>query len=209
MTWNISKKFAKVQFGELFLYHENIQNMLGIYSYFAYIICISIYDVKRFSAPQGYAKRSVKLYFGGPAECETVMKTEKKQHVILRPERVRLTGSCIKFADAGFYRWKIPYRKIVWAGIDVYDCETGALYEPEITEITEEMKGDLLFLDIGNCYWRIRTDLWEKAAGAVLAELAVRAPYILIGAQPWLAEEAGGGVNFAEIADMVEMMRRS
>lgn len=127
--------------------------------------------------------------------------------ITLRPERIHLGGSSMKILDSHRGRYKIPYQEIVSAFLSVPDRKTGVYYEPEITDITRDMNGDLILYDTENSRWRIQMDLAESTAGSVLADLAVHAPYILIGRQPWL--DVDEEEDFAEAVRMTAVMRDS
>ena len=113
----------------------------------------------------------------------------------------------MKILDSHRGRYKIPYQKIVSAFLRIQDGESGICYEPEITDITRDMNGDLILYDTENSRWRIQMDLAESTAGSVLADLAVRAPYILIGRQSWL--DVDEEEDFAEAVRMTAVMRDS
>lgn len=125
--------------------------------------------------------------------------------ITLRPERIHLSGSSMKILDSHRGRYKIPYQEIVSAFLRIPDRESGIYYEPEVTDITRDMNGDLILYDTENSRWRIQMDLAESTAGSVLADLAVRAPYILIGRQPWL--DVDDEEDFAEAVRMTAAMR--
>lgn len=128
----------------------------------------------------------------------------ERRSITLRPEKIRFTENCIKMTDSRSGRYKIPYKNLVQAWIRGKDC-TGAMYEPEITDITEDMEGELFIRDSKNCFFEIQTELTGKAAGRMLSELSVHAPYILIGKTDWINLE--DRELCAEISSMVKRMR--
>lgn len=125
--------------------------------------------------------------------------------ITLRPESILFTGNCIKIADFNSGKYKISYKEIVLAYLRVRDRESGIVYEPEVIDITTDMEGELIICDSAHCQFRIKTDLTGKPAGALLLELALHAPYILIGAQTWFDQKDER--EFKEIKNMVETMR--
>ena len=129
----------------------------------------------------------------------------EKMCITLRPERIHLGGSSMKILDSHRGRYKIPYREIVSAFLSVPDRESGIYYEPDITDITRDMNGDLILYDTENSRWRIQMDLAESTAGNVLIDLAVHAPHILIGGQTWL--DADEEEDFAEAVRMTAVMQ--
>ncbi len=131
---------------------------------------------------------------------------EKELSVILKPVDIRFTEENIEIIDSRIGKYQLPYEDIVMAGLRVYDQESGSWYEPEITEITRDMEGDLVIRDSGSCQWMIHTDLIEKTAEAMLSELTMHAPYILIGRQTWIDLEDEDA--FAEASGMVDLMRQ-
>lgn len=131
---------------------------------------------------------------------------KQKRNLILRPTDIQFMKKWIEVVDSRTERYRLPYKDIVQAGLRVYNQNSGDCYEPEITEITKGMEGDLVICDNQNCRWIIHTDLVEKTAQAMLAELAMHVPYILIGRQTWIDLEDADA--FAEISNMVDLMRR-
>lgn len=134
------------------------------------------------------------------------MRMEEKPDIMLRPQRIQIGRNSIRLVDSGAGRYKIPYKEIVSACICVKDQVSGIYYEPEITDICEGMEGDLIIYDRKHCKWRIQTDLADQMAGGILIQLAVHAPYILLGAQPWFDMEDDEA--FSEMISMVETMRQ-
>lgn len=140
---------------------------------------------------------------------EDVMKVEKRQDIILRPERIQLTRSDIRLVDSMTGRYKIPYKELLAARIRIKNQISGVYYEPEITEISRDMRGDLIFYDRRRYRWQIQMDLIDQAAGAILVKLAVRAPYIFLGRESIAWSEQEEQEAFAGIVHIVEMMRQS
>ena len=133
-------------------------------------------------------------------------KMKQKMNLILNPTNIRFTKKWIEAVDSHTGRYRLPYKDIVQAGLRVYNQNSEDWYEPEITEITKGMEGDLVICDHQGCQWIIHTDLVEKTAQAMLSELAMHAPHILIGRQTWVDLEDADA--FAEIANMVDLMRQ-
>lgn len=134
------------------------------------------------------------------------MKIEEKQDILLQPERIQLTRSGFLLVDPVIGRYKIPYKKIMAARIGIKDQKTGIYSEPELADISRDMRGDLILYDLQQRIWRIKTDLVEQPAGAILVELAVRASYIFLGGDtvcPDLKDEE----IFEEIAYMAEKIQ--
>lgn len=129
---------------------------------------------------------------------------ENKAGIILKPSGIRFTGSCIKLRDSRSGEYRIPYKDLVLAGIRIYDKFSGSYYEPELTDITKDMEGDLILYDFRHVRWQINTEVSGKRAGALIEELAVRWPCILIGKQTWADIENEG--DFEEIGNMVRLM---
>lgn len=130
---------------------------------------------------------------------------KQKMNLILKPTDIRFTKKWIEAVDCYTGRYRLPYKNIVHAGLRVYDQNSKDWYEPEITEITKGMEGDLLICDHQNCQWVIHTDLLEQTAQAILSELVMHAPYILVGRQTWIDLEDADA--FTEISNMVDLMR--
>lgn len=101
------------------------------------------------------------------------------------PEKIIFHKSSIVMTEPGAGRHQIPYQNIVLAYIKVWDDDAGSYLEPEITEITPQMDGELILYDKEKKRWVIRTDKAGKKAGALLEELCIRAPYIIAGGQGW------------------------
>lgn len=131
---------------------------------------------------------------------------EENLDITLRPVKISFTASCIKIADLNCGKYRVPYKGIVLACLCVCDGESDVGYEPEITDITGDMDGELILYDAGRRRIRIKTDLAGKTAGAFFLELAIRAPYILLGGQPWLCMEEKA--DYAQAGEMVRVMRQ-
>lgn len=130
---------------------------------------------------------------------------KKYLNIILKPQKVEFTRSGIRVTEALAGTFKIPYKEIIYAGIRVYDTETGIDYEPELAEITGSMDGDLVLYGTQGRRWKIQTDQTGKTAGSMLSELAQSAPYILAGGHTWIDLEKEE--DFSEIEKMVNLMR--
>ena len=130
----------------------------------------------------------------------------KMLDIALRPEKIQFTGNCIRIVDFHSGKYKIPYKGIVLACLYVCDHESGICYEPEFTEITADMEGELVIYDSGNSRFKIKTDLTGKRAGALLLEIAFHVPYILLGSQPWL--DVKSEADFLEAGNMVKLMQQ-
>lgn len=128
----------------------------------------------------------------------------ERQNITLKPEKIRFTENCIRMTDSRAGRYKIPYKNLVQVWIRGKD-RTGAMYEPEIMDITEDMEGELLIRDSKNCFFEIQTELTGKTAGGMLSELSMRAPYILVGKPGWIDSE--NPEVFGEMGSMVKLMR--
>jgi hypothetical protein len=130
---------------------------------------------------------------------------EKNLNITFKPERVDFTEKCIRIVDSLMGKCRIPYGELVLAGIRIPDRDSGAWFEPEITDITEETDGELYLYNSENCHFRIRTELTGRTAGSMISELSRRAPYILIGKQIWFDRE--DQEDFEEVGRMVKLMR--
>lgn len=129
----------------------------------------------------------------------------ERQNITLKPEKIRFTENCIRMTDSQAGGYKIPYKNLVQVWIRGKD-RTGAMYEPEIMDITEDMEGELLIRDSKNCFFEIQTELTGKTAGGMLSELSMRAPYILVGKTNWIDLEDDD--EYAEISKMLKLMRK-
>lgn len=140
------------------------------------------------------------------SECsKEQISMEKNLDITFTPEKIHFTERCIQISDSHMGKYRIPYRELVLAGIIVFDKESGYRFEPEITEITEEMDGELYFCNSGNCCFRVRTECLGRTAGSLISELGRRAPYILIGKQTWF--DPDDKESFEEVGNMVRLMR--
>lgn len=126
--------------------------------------------------------------------------------VILKPKRLLLSSNRIEITDNHMEQYQIPYRDLIFASLIITDGEKGLCYEPEITEITKDLEGDLILYDCWHTRWQIRLDGTGKRAGSLLSELATHAPHILIGRQTWVDME--DEADFEEISNMVKLMNR-
>lgn len=128
---------------------------------------------------------------------------EKQLSITLKPKKIRFMEKYIKITDSYSRGYKIPYKNLVQAWIRRKDG-SGAVYEPDIMDITEDMEGDLFFRDSKNCCFEIQTELTGRPAGEMLSELSIHAPYILIGKPDWIDPEDED--MFTELSSMVSLM---
>lgn len=138
------------------------------------------------------------------ADVQRSTKMKKNLNIIFTPENIHFTEKCIQISDSRMGKYRIPYRELVLAGIIVFDKKSGDRFEPEITEITEEMDGELYFCNSRNRYFRVRTNCLGRTAGSLISELGRRAPYILIGKQTWF--DPDDKESFEEVSNMVSLM---
>ncbi len=127
----------------------------------------------------------------------------KKLEIVLNAQKIQFTGSgvTIKSYPSGVYR--IPYKKMTYAYLRACDRESGRYWEPELAEISKDLDGEFVIYDSDRRQYRIRTKQSGKTAGFLLTELAMHAPYILLGKQQWFDEEDEGA--FMEIESMVHL----
>lgn len=131
---------------------------------------------------------------------------EQGTDMILWPEKIQFGKRYIKILDVSSGRYTIPYSEIVAACLSIFDRQSGMYYEPEITEITGMMEGDLILYDSAHRRWRIKTESTDRTAGIMIEELAVRAQHIWIGGgeNPLNPEEKA---DFEQLRKMTELMR--
>ena len=102
---------------------------------------------------------------------DSFKKMAERVCITLRPEEIQFADNCMKISDSRHGKYMISYQKIVSAVLRVPDREAGTYYEPELADITRDMKGDIILYDTGNCKWRILTDIAENKAGGVIIDL--------------------------------------
>lgn len=125
---------------------------------------------------------------------------------MLKPKKICFKTNYIEITDLGRKQYQIFYKDLILASLQIFDDKSGACYEPEITDITKDLEGDLLLYDCRHICWQIRLEGIGKTAGALLPELSVHAPHILIGKQTWIDIE--NEKDFEEIGNMVNLMSR-
>lgn len=106
---------------------------------------------------------------------------QEKSQITLRPEKIQFSSRSMKISDPDHGGYKIPYREIIHVSLMIPGREEGTCYEPEITDITGDMEGDLILCDSKCCKWRIHPELTGMTAGSLLENLTMHAPYILVG----------------------------
>lgn len=129
--------------------------------------------------------------------------------MFLRPEEIVFERKYLKLTDIKERQYQIPYEELVCVYLEAYSTEPGEedrLIRPALEDITEDMDGELVMLDCRHCRWNLQTDLSGKTAGAILRELGIRAPYILLGKQAWLDENEED--DFEQAKKMVQTMRK-
>ena len=123
----------------------------------------------------------------------------------IMPEKILFRKSFISLVEQERVKYRIPYKDIVVARIRVWDDKAKCYQEPEITEITGDMEGELVLYDRQHIQWVIQTDQSGRKAGSLLEELCIHAPYIMMGSQDWFncSEEE----DYKIIEQMVRTMR--
>ena len=129
----------------------------------------------------------------------------EKEKVVLYPERISFKRKRIRLLDGEKGRYQIPYEELVLACLRVTDQESGSSYEPEVTDITEEMEGELVLYDCRRRSVHLRTERLGRKAGSLFSELLEHAPYLLAGGSFWLDREDEEGM--AEAYRMVTVMK--
>lgn len=125
---------------------------------------------------------------------------------ILKPKGICFTPRYIKITDSGRKQYQIFYKDLILASLQTFDDKSGACYEPDITDITKNMEGDLILYGFGNTRWQIRMEETGKTAGSALSDLAAHAPHILIGRQTWIDIE--NEEELETLGNMVNLMGR-
>lgn len=126
-------------------------------------------------------------------------------NITLKPDELRFDQRCIRISDPDSGTYRVLYKEIVSVRLSVREEAAGRNFEPEISEITDRMGGDLILYDIQHGRWKIQTELTGRTGGALLLELALRAPYILLGGQRWIDMDDEN--DFIQASRMVELMR--
>lgn len=123
----------------------------------------------------------------------------------IKPDKISFRKNFIMIKELKTGKYRILYKDIVLAKIRVKGDEEGSYQEPEITDITGNMEGDLILYDRQHTRWVIQPDRTGKKAGELLKELCIHAPYIMVGNQDWFdcSEEA----DFEMVGQMVSLMR--
>ena len=91
----------------------------------------------------------------------------------------------LKLTDSKEGKYQISYEELVFVYLEAYSAESG---------------------EKRHCRWKLKTDLSGKKAGAIMIELGIHAPYILLGSQAWLDENEED--DFDQAKKMVQIMRK-
>lgn len=123
----------------------------------------------------------------------------------IAPERIVFGESFIAAKAPQGEKYRVFYKDIVWAYIDVPDDKNGGCIKPDIADITDDTEGEFVVWDKKRCRWIFRTDLSGQTAGSLLKKLCVHAPYIVAGGQDWfdITEKA----DFDMVRQMVKVKR--
>lgn len=121
------------------------------------------------------------------------------------PRELLFRKRFITMTDEKTVKHRIFYKDIVLAYLQIWDEKAGCYLEPEITDITGDMEGNLILYDRQHCKWVIQTDQTGRKAGALLEELCIHAPYIMMGSQDWF--DCSEEKDFEIIGQMVKTMR--
>lgn len=128
--------------------------------------------------------------------------------IALKLKEIVLQSRYLNLTDIQEQTYCIPYEELVLAYISIHDTGSGeenSLMKPALEDITEDMDGELVMLDRRHYRWSLQMGLSGKKAGAVLKELSIRAPYMLLGGQTWFDETEEE--DFTEVRKMVDIMR--
>ena len=137
-----------------------------------------------------------------------LIKTGKKRNdtcVTIHAEQISLGESFISITDAQHMKLRLLYSEIIVAYLEVPEGDTGRCYVPEITELSEDMEGCLVLYDRQYSRFEIYMEEEGVTGGYILKQLALHAPYIFLGYEPWLDEH--DEKEFAEIKKMVSVMQ--
>ncbi len=130
---------------------------------------------------------------------------KKHVNIILRPADIRFAEKWVEITDPHIGEYQISYEDIVRVSLRVYEQGRTDWYEPEITEITKDMDGDLVICNRWRNHFVLKMDLAGSEAGGVFGEFVKHAPHALFGAQPWLNEYDSR--QFKEVLEMVDIMK--
>ena len=118
---------------------------------------------------------------------------------------VSFRKSSVWMTDTGNVEIRFPYSELVAAYLEVREKGTRRPGHPDIAEVTEELEGSLVLLDREFRRIRIYPVGRGKTAGAILKQLAIRAPYLFLEYMPWM--DQGDMLEFCRIQEMVAAMR--
>lgn len=127
--------------------------------------------------------------------------------ISLKAKKITFHKEYLNLTDVQERKYRVAYGELVFAYLETRSAEPGkegSLIKPALEDITEDMDGKLVMLDYRHCRWDLQTERSGKTAGAILRELSIHAPYILLGGQPWLENEE---VDFEQARTMVQIMR--
>lgn len=121
------------------------------------------------------------------------------------PERIVFKKSFISARVSLWEEYRIFYEDMVWAYVSVPSGEAEDVQRPDIADITEDVKGDLVVYDRKRCRWVFETDRISQTAGNLLKRLCFYAPYIVAGGQDWF--DITDKAEFDMIRQMVKVRR--
>lgn len=127
--------------------------------------------------------------------------------ISLKAKKITFHKEYLSLTDVQERMYRVAYEDIVFAYLETRSTEPGKegrLIRPALEDITEDTDGGLVMLDCRHHRWNLQTDLSGRTAGAILRELCICAPYILLGGQAWSEDEE---IDFEQAKTMVQIMR--
>ena len=126
--------------------------------------------------------------------------------IVLEASKVQFTESGLTVIGFPYGVYRFPYRNMAYAYLCACDKPEEMYREPEIVELDKDVDGELVLYDSACCRYRIRTNRLGRTAGSLLIDLAMHAPYIVLGRQEWF--DVSCERDFIEIRDMVDVRRQ-
>lgn len=136
-----------------------------------------------------------------------IMRGKKRNYTCaaIQAKNIRCENNYIRVSDIRHAEFRFPYDELIAAYIEILDKKTKTFYRPELMELTEDMDGLFILYNDQFERFEIHLEQTRKTAGLILKQLAVYAPYLSLGYQPWLDEH--DEEQFSDVKEMVSVMK--
>lgn len=131
----------------------------------------------------------------------------RKHAIVEVPESINCEAGRLCMQLPHRKRRTIEYQELIMAYIVLFDREKKEYWIPDFEAVSEEMRGCLILYDRKGQHYNIYTSRTGKREGAVLLEIALNMPYVILGYHPWLRDR--DEQEFEYLMQMMDCIKQS